>query len=116
MNIFQKIILIFLAYVCAEIYVFIEVSIKIGFINSLLILLLFSIAGYVITKIVKGASFRAAMADFAEGKSPSRNLIKSATYFIAGVMFLMPGFISDFVAILFLVPFLNFFLLYIMNQ
>ncbi len=113
MNAISKIVFILFAYIFAEIYVFVEASRMVGFFNALFLLFLFSLAGYAITKIVKGASFNAAMADFADGKSPSRNLVKSAAYFIAGVLFLVPGFISDVIAAFFLIPFLNLYLIYL---
>lgn len=113
MNVISKIAFIIFAFIFAEIFVFIEVSLRIGFLNALLVLLFFSAVGFVITRAIKGASFRDAMGDFASGKSPSRNLVKSASHFIAGVLFLIPGFISNFIAVLFIIPLLNLFLVYL---
>ncbi|MHB8231466.1 MAG: FxsA family protein [bacterium] len=102
-----------LIYLFVEIYVFVEVSLRMGFFSAAALLIAFSIAGYIITKRIKGISLRNAIADYSEGKSPGKNLIKSAGFFISGVLFLMPGFITDFIAILFLIPFLNYYLVYL---
>ncbi|MHB1697714.1 MAG: FxsA family protein [bacterium] len=108
-----KIFFLILIYIFVEIYVFIEVSLKIGFFYAAALLIAFSITGYIITKRIKGISFRNAIADYSEGKSPGKNLVKSAGFFVSGILFLIPGFITDFIAILFLVPFLNYYLVYI---
>ncbi len=113
MGILAKIFFSVLIYLFAEIYVFVEVSIRIGFFSAAILLLSFSIIGYMIAKRIKGASFRKAMADYASGESPSKNLVKTAGVFISGVLFLIPGFITDFVAIFFLIPLLNYYLVYL---
>ncbi|MHB1661203.1 MAG: FxsA family protein [bacterium] len=112
MSLPAKIFFLFLIYIFVEIYVFIEVSLKIGFFYAAALLIAFSITGYIITKRIKGISFRNAIADYSEGKSPGKNLVKSAGFFVSGMLFLIPGFITDFIAILFLVPFLNYYLVY----
>lgn len=113
MGIISKIFLAILIYLFAEIYVFIEVSSEIGFFNSVILLVFFGIIGYFITKKVKSLSFNNAMSDYMEGRSPSRNIVKSISYFISGVLFLVPGFITDLIAVLFLIPFLNIGLVYL---
>ncbi len=113
MGVLAKIFFTILIYLFVEIYVFVEVSIRIGFFPAAILLISFSIIGYMITKRIKGVSFQKAMADYSKGESPSKNLVKTAGFFISGVLFLVPGFITDFIAILFLIPFLNFYLVYL---
>jgi UPF0716 protein FxsA len=102
-----------LAYLFVEIYVFIEVSLKIGFLPDAFLLIAFSSTGYAIAKRIKSASFQNAVEDYYNGNSPSRNLVKSAAFFIAGVLFFIPGFVTGLIAILFLIPYLNYYLVYI---
>ena len=113
MGVLAKIFFSILIYLFVEIYVFVEASILIGFFPAAILLISFSIIGYAITKRIKGISFQKAAADYSKGESPSKNLVKTAGFFIAGVLFLMPGFITDFIAILFLIPFLNYYLMYL---
>jgi Protein affecting phage T7 exclusion by the F plasmid len=101
MGVLAKIFFSILIYLFVEIYVFVEASILIGFFPAAILLISFSIIGYMITKRIKGISFQKAAADYANGESPSKNLVKTAGFFIAGVLFLMPGFITDFIAITF---------------
>ena len=95
-----------------EIYVFIEIAERLGYPATAGFLIFFSIAGYIITKRIKYIAFQNALYDFSVGKILNKNLIKSTAYFIAGILFFIPGFITDFIAILFLIPFLNYYLVY----
>jgi|GEM_PF-1739742 len=96
-----------------EIYVFIEIALRIGYPATAGLLIFFSIAGYIITKKIKYIAFQNALHDFSGGKVLNKNLIKSTAYFIAGILFFIPGFITDFIAVLFLIPFLNYYLVYL---
>ncbi len=112
MGAFGKIFFAFLIYIILEIYVFIEVAERIGFLSAAALLVFFSITGYIITKRIKYIAFQNVATDYYAGKSVSKNLIKSAAYFISGVLFFIPGFISDFLALFFLIPFINYYIIY----
>ncbi len=112
MNFLGKAFFAGLIYLFVEIYVFIEVSLRIGFLPAVFLLIAFSIIGYTIAKRIKGASFQNAVTDYYNGNSPSKNLVKSAAFFIAGILFFIPGFVTDFIAVLFLIPYLNYYLVY----
>lgn len=113
MGTISKIFFTLLVYLFIEIYVFVEVSLKIGFFSAALALLGFSIIGYMITKRIKSNTFKNALTDYTSGDSPSNNLLKTTSFFIAGIFFLMPGFVTDIIAVLFLIPYLNLFLIYL---
>ena len=113
MGLFGKIFFAIVIDIFLEIYVFIEIAERFGYAETAGFLILFSIAGYVITKRIKYAAFQNALYDFSKGKILNKNLIKSTAYFIAGVLFFIPGFITDCIAVLFLIPFLNYFLIYL---
>ena len=113
MGLFGKIFFAIVIDIFLEIYIFIEIAERLGYAETAGLLILFSIAGYVITKRIKYAAFQNALSDFSKGKILNKNFIKSAAYFIAGVLFFIPGFITDCIAVLFLIPFLNYFLIYL---
>jgi UPF0716 protein FxsA len=113
MGFLGKIFFAGLIYLFVEIYVFIEVSLRIGFLVSAFLLIALSITGYAIAKRIKGVSLQNAISDYSRGISPGRNLIKSAAFFISGVLFFIPGFVTDVIALLFLIPYLNYYLVYI---
>ena len=71
------------------------------------------ISATLITKKIKYIAFQNIAFDYSAGKNISKNLIKSAAFFISGVLFFIPGFISDFLAVLFLIPFLNYYIIYL---
>lgn len=112
MGLFGKIFFAVIIYLFLEIYVFIEIAEKIGFLSASGLLIFFSIAGYIITKKIKYIAFQNAVADISNGKILNKNLIKSIAFFISGILFFIPGFISDFIALLFLIPFLNYYIIY----
>ncbi|MFW0884791.1 FxsA family protein [Candidatus Acidulodesulfobacterium sp. H_13] len=113
MNILAKIFFTILIYLFVEIYVFVEVSMKIGFFFAAILLIFFSMVGYMIAKKIKSTSFQDALIDYSNGRPTGKNLIRSASFFVSGILFLMPGFVTDFIAIFFLIPFLNYYLIYI---
>ena len=112
MGLFGKIFFAIVIDIFLEIYVFIEIAERLGYPATAGFLIFFSIAGYIITKRIKYIAFQNALYDFSVGKILNKNLIKSTAYFIAGILFFIPGFITDFIAILFLIPFLNYYLVY----
>ena len=113
MGLFGKIFFAIVIDIFLEIYVFIEIAERLGYPATAVFLIFFSIAGYIITKKIKYIAFQNALHDFSGGKILNKNLIKSTAYFIAGILFFIPGFISDFIAVLFLIPFLNYYLVYL---
>ena len=112
MGLFGKIFFAIVIDIFLEIYVFIEIAERLGYPATAGFLIFFSIAGYIITKRIKYIAFQNALYDFSVGKILNKNLIKSTAYFIAGILFFIPGFITDFIAILFLIPFLNYYMVY----
>ncbi|MGC8554690.1 MAG: FxsA family protein [Candidatus Acidulodesulfobacterium sp.] len=113
MGLFGKIFFAILIDIFLEIYVFIKIADRFGYLVTFGFLIFFSVSGYIITKRIKYVALQNAIADFSAGKILNKNLIKSAAYFIAGILFFVPGFITDFIAVLFLIPFLNYYLLYL---
>ena len=112
MGLFGKIFFAIVIDIFLEIYVFIEIAERLGYPATAGFLIFFSIAGYIITKRIKYIAFQNTLYDFSAGKILNKNLIKSTAYFIAGILFFIPGFITDFIAILFLIPFLNYYMVY----
>ncbi len=112
MGLLGKIFFAVVADILLEIYVFVEIAERLGYLATAGLLIFFSIVGYIITKKIKYIAFQNAVADISNGKILNKNLIKSIAYFIAGMLFFIPGFITDFIAALFLIPFLNYYLIY----
>ncbi len=63
----------------------------------------FAVGGFLL-RHVAGNSLRGFQAGLAAGQAPGPLLSRTATAAIAGVLFILPGVISDFLAVLILIP------------
>jgi UPF0716 protein FxsA len=106
--------LLFLVWFCVEVLVLVEVGIWIGALDTLALLLASMAIGALMLR-AQGIHFIARMAGIAqrhaegfyEGRDdvfPTRPLADLAPRFLAGVLFLVPGFVSDLVALAILLP------------
>ena len=76
MGLFGKIFFAAIIYLFLEIYVFVEIAERIGFLPASGLLIFFSIAGYILTKKIKYIAFQNAVTDINNGKVLNKNLIK----------------------------------------
>ena len=88
----------------AEIAVLIAAGTQIGLLPTLLLLILTGLAGMLLIRASGLAVLWQARADAAAGKSPEGALLASAFSVIAGILLIVPGFLSDILALLLLVP------------
>lgn len=97
-------ILFFLLWPLLEFYVLVRVGIRFGAMNTIFALILAGVLGaglarsqgkYVLAKMQNSLS---------QGQLPTRQALHGAFIFFAGVLFLIPGFISDIVAFLLILP------------
>ena len=98
---------LFIAFVVVpvvEIFVIIKVGSAIGAVNTIVLLLLFSICGawlakhegiYVLTRIRDQVD---------RGEMPTNELIDGGLILVGGLLLLIPGFITDFIGLLVLFP------------
>ena len=97
-------VLIALAFPLLELAVLIKVGQAIGFWSTVLLLALTSaVGGYIVYRQGLSAA-RRAMAAAAEGRPPVEPVVDSVLLTLAGMLLLLPGLISDVVALLLLVP------------
>jgi len=88
----------------AELYVFVQMSHAIGFFESLLILAAISIAGGWIVKRQGLRVWRRFQSQVRQGEVPTREIADGVSLLIAGALLLTPGFITDAIGILLLLP------------
>ncbi|CAK9886194.1 MAG: hypothetical protein XXXJIFNMEKO3_02621 [Candidatus Erwinia impunctatus] len=87
-----------------EISLFIQVADVIGVFFTLLLVILTSVAGI---SLVKNQGIRNIMLmqqKLQVGESPASEMVKSVSLVIAGVLLLLPGFLTDFLGLLLLLP------------
>ena len=87
-----------------EIYVIIQVGQAIGALWTIALLIADSIAGSLLMKSQGRAAWRRFQAALAEGRMPAREVLDGVLVIFGGAFLLTPGFCSDIVGALFLLP------------
>jgi len=100
----RKFFLISIAFVLMEIAMFIIVGNWLGVISTLLLILLASVLGVAITKKQGLKSLQNIQDSINRGEPPGYAMVDAFLVFLAGVLFLLPGFISDLIAFTMVLP------------
>lgn len=87
-----------------ELYVIVNVGSVIGVLPTIALLIAISMIGSVIVKHEGLRVWRRFMSQVRGGTVPERDIIEGALILIAGVLMLAPGFVSDVVGVLLLLP------------
>ncbi|PVG84066.1 exlusion protein FxsA [Nocardioides gansuensis] len=99
--------LLFLAFVVVplvEVYTLIQVGQVIGPWWTILLLIAASVLGAWLVRREGGKAWRALNAALASGRMPSRELADGALVLIGGTLMLTPGFVTDVVGVLLILP------------
>lgn len=96
--------LLFLAVPFVELYVIIQVGRSLGALNTIAVLVVVSMAGAWLVKREGLAVLRRAQERVHQGGVPGRELVDGVLILLAGALLLTPGFVTDLVAILLLLP------------
>ncbi len=91
-------------YVYIEISIFIQVAHVLGVLLTLLLVVFTSIVGI---SLVRNQGFKNLMLmqqKLAEGESPAKEMVKTVSLIIAGLLLILPGFFTDFLGLLLLLP------------
>lgn len=87
-----------------ELAVFVQVAHWIGVWEALFLLLAISVLGVWLIKAQGVSVYRKGRSDVAAGKVPGRALVDGLLIFSAGVLLLIPGFVTAMVGLLLLIP------------
>lgn len=88
----------------AELYVIVQVAGGIGILNTLALLILVSVGGAVLLKREGSATWRRFNEQMAAGKVPAKEVTDGAMILFGGALLLTPGFITDVVGLLLVLP------------
>ena len=94
----------FLVVPLAEIYVISRIGHLLGLPLTLALLLAISLIGAVVVKREGMRTWRAVRASLAAGRMPGRELVDGALVLVGGALLLTPGFLTDAVGLLFVLP------------
>ena len=101
---FTKLLILFVLVPVTELYILIEVGKKIGSLTTIGVIILTGIIG---TYLVKSQGFmilRKIQSDLNEGIMPGDSLIQGAIILAGGILLLTPGFVTDILGFIFLIP------------
>ncbi|OGD17540.1 membrane protein FxsA [Candidatus Atribacteria bacterium RBG_19FT_COMBO_35_14] len=101
---FTKLLILFLIIPVTELYILIEVGKEIGSLSTIGVIILTGIIG---TYLVKNEGFmilRKIQNDLNEGIMPGDSLIQGAIILAGGILLLTPGFVTDILGFIFLMP------------
>jgi UPF0716 protein FxsA len=87
-----------------EIAVMVKVAEAIGTLNMIGLLLVISVAGVFIVKHQGTTAWRRIRVDLEDGKVPGASLVDGGLVMAAGVLLVIPGFVSDAIGLLLLLP------------
>ena len=96
--------LLFLVVPIAELYVIVQVTHGIGVPETILLLIGISIVGAWLAKLAGIGVLNRLQQTVRQGKVPSGELVDGALVLFAGALMVTPGFLSDCLAILLLLP------------
>lgn len=95
---------LFLVVPLIELAVLIEVGQRIGALNTIVLLIIISIAGAVMAKREGMAVWRRFRTGLERGQMPSTEILDGVLVIFAGALLLTPGFITDILALALLLP------------
>lgn len=90
-----------------EIFVLIEVGQEIGALSTITLIILTAVIGSAMVRRQGLAAWRDMQASLAGMEDPSRPMAHGAMIFMAGVLLIVPGFVTDVLGALLLLPFVR---------
>jgi UPF0716 protein FxsA len=102
--VFGILVLAFIVLPLLELAVIIRVGSEIGVLNTLALLIAFSVVGVWLVKLAGLAIIRRIQASLAAGRMPSDELVDGGFVLASGVLLVAPGFITDAVGLALLLP------------
>lgn len=105
MSFFRILFLLFLAIPVLEIYLLLEVSDRIGPLSTVGLVVFTAVLGVWLLRVQGFATIARAQASLARGEVPATAMLEGLMLFIAGALLLTPGFFTDTLGFILLIPF-----------
>ena len=87
-----------------EIYLFIKIGSQIGAFNTILLILTTAVAGVAYARYEGFNTLRSGMSQLIKNEMPMYELISGATLAFAALLLILPGFATDLIGILLIIP------------
>ena len=88
-----------------EIFIMIKMGAKIGALNTIALIFLTAIIGVYFARLQGLQTLKSGMISLYQNKMPVYELLSGASIGIAALLLITPGFLTDLIGLLFLVPF-----------
>ncbi|UVJ43218.1 membrane protein FxsA [Pseudomonas sp. LS1212] len=98
-------LLLFLLFPVLELYVFFKVSTAIGFFPALLLIIAGSAFGVLVMRVAGLATALRARESLQRGELPAEQMFQGLMLAVGGGLLILPGFISDVLGLICLLPF-----------
>ncbi len=109
--------LVFIGLPAFEIFLIIKIGGKIGALNTLALIFLTAIVGVYYARIQGIEAIRSGIASLYHNKTPIYELISGASIAFAALLLIIPGFLTDLLGFLLLIPFTRkIFFKFILNE
>ena len=88
-----------------EIYLFIKIGSQIGAFNTVLLILTTAVVGVAYARFEGFNTLKSGIAQLVKNEMPVYEIISGATLAVAAFLLILPGFATDFIGILLVIPF-----------
>ena len=97
--------ILFIGLPSLEIYLMIKIGSEVGALNTIALIFLTAIVGVYIARIQGIQTLKSGMVNLYQNKLPVYEILSGASIALAAFLLIIPGFFSDFVGFLLLIPF-----------
>ena len=97
--------LLFIGLPALEIFLMIKIGGMVGAFNTVILIFLTAIIGIYFAKMQGIQTLKSGMINLYQNKLPVNDILAGASIAIAALLLIIPGFFTDFIGFLFLIPF-----------
>ena len=102
---FTRLFLLFTIVPMAELYILIKIGSYLGAFNTILLIVITGILGALLTRLEGLRTLRQIMRSISQGIVPAEELVDSVLIFVAGIVLVTPGVLTDAMGLFLLVPY-----------
>jgi UPF0716 protein FxsA len=87
-----------------EVLLLLEIGTRIGTLNTIFLIILTGILGAYLMRLQGFSLLRRIQGDLGQGIAPTQPIVEGALILVGGILLLTPGFFTDAIGFLFLIP------------
>ena len=100
----NTILLLIIALPVIEIFIMIKVGQNIGALNTIMLIFLTAVIGLYFARIQGLTTLKAGLTNIYKNQTPINELFSGASIAVAAMLLIIPGFLTDFIGFLLLIP------------